>query len=179
MKVYNRSNFHKHTFCIFKQIPKEEELQILFTYKSKSGSEYSFTDAGVYRKSSHWGRAANCRWILTETTDYKNQNVVCGFAHWTDFYPNNETDALFFIVVDWIEKKVSYQHKGAPNYNGQFLRTATETAKRIKEIKSILHQDDWAKYLKIEDLEKSRAILVEQLVNTKTQLTKLKSEWLR
>ncbi len=174
MKYYNRSNFHKHTFCIFKQIPVEETAGLIFTYKSKSSSEYCFTDQGVYRRSSHWGRAANCRWILTETTDYKNQNVVCGFAHWTDFYPNNETDALFFIVVDWTEKKVSYQHKGAPNFNGQFLRTASETAKRIKEIKSILQQDDWAKYLDVEDIEKSRVLFIEQLLNSANSLVLVK-----
>ncbi|MCO6173664.1 hypothetical protein NHF50_01255 [Flavobacterium sp. NRK F10] len=178
MKQYNRSNFHKHTFCIFRQITATEETSLNFTYKSKSGSEYCFTEQGVYRRSSHWGRAANCRWILSETTAYKNQNVVCGYANWTDFYTNNETAALFFITLDLTQQKVSYQHKDASNDQERLLRTASETAKRIKEIKNILYQDDWAKYLDIVNVEKARTQLLEELVNTETPLVKLKSKYL-
>ena len=63
-KTYNKTNFHKHTFCIFKEVDFETIQNLKPNYKSKSGSSYFFTDQGVYRLSNHWGRAANCKWRL-------------------------------------------------------------------------------------------------------------------
>jgi hypothetical protein len=97
MKTYNQNNFHKHTFCLWKEVsPADFEVQKP-QFKSKSGSEYYFTTEGVYRTSNHWGRAANCRWRLVSQGNYKSQHTIVGFAKWTDFYPNDETAKLFFI----------------------------------------------------------------------------------
>jgi hypothetical protein len=39
--------------------------QIIFEYKSKSGSEYFITSNGdIYRFSDHWGCVATCEWTL-------------------------------------------------------------------------------------------------------------------
>jgi hypothetical protein len=135
-------------------------------FKSKSGSEYYFTDEGVYRTSNHWGRAANCRWRLVSQGNYKSQHTKVGFAKWTDFYPNDETAKLFFIQVDFEQKSVNFYHKDMPLYDGKaILRNANETAKTIKSIKQVLNEEDWARYLVYEDLEELRRDVVKQLVN--------------
>ncbi|WP_396149323.1 hypothetical protein [Flavobacterium sp.] len=165
MKIYHSKNFHKHTFCLWKEVSQTDfELQ-KSNFKSKSGSEYFFTEEGVYRISNHWGRAANCRWRLLPLTNYKNQHTKIGFARWTDFYPNDETANLFFIQVDSEQKTIDFFHKDMPFYDGKAaLRNASETAKTIKSIKQILNEDDWAKYLEYEDLEGLRNDVVKKMI---------------
>jgi hypothetical protein len=100
---FNRTNFHAHTFCEFREVDVLPESINKPNFQSKSGSTYYFTEEGVYRSSNHWGRAANCRWRLISQSIAKvnNSQTRIGFAKWTDFYPNNDTDALFYIVVDF------------------------------------------------------------------------------
>ena len=175
MKTYNQNNFHKHTFCLWKEVSLTDfELQKP-QFKSKSGSEYYFTDEGVYRTSNHWGRAANCRWRLVTLGNYKSQHTKVGFAKWTDFYPNDETAKLFFILVDFEQKTVDFYHKDMPLYDGKAtLRNATETAKTIISIKQVLNEEDWAKYLVYEDLEELRREIVEQLVHSNLNFNEIK-----
>lgn len=165
MKAYNSNNFHKHTFCLWKEVSLADfEIQKP-QFKSKSGSEYYFTDEGVYRTSNHWGRAANCRWRLVTLGNYKSQHTKVGFAKWTDFYPNDETAKLFFIQVDFEQKSVDFYHKDMPLYDGKaILRNANETAKTIKSIKMVLNEEDWAKYLVYEDLEELRREMVIKMI---------------
>ena len=99
MKTYNSTNFFKHTFCEFQQVDDFTFLEKT-NYKSKSESSYFYTDEGVYRKSNHWGRVANCRWKLISNENYKNQQIVIGFAKWIDFYPINSSEKIFFIDVN-------------------------------------------------------------------------------
>ena len=75
MKTYNQTNFFKHTFCEFKEITNFKIPENI-NFSSKSDSTYFYTNEGVYRKSNHWGRVANCRWKLISTANYKNQEVV-------------------------------------------------------------------------------------------------------
>ena len=166
MKTYNQNNFHKHTFCLWMEVSLADFEVQHPQFKSKSGSEYYFTDEGVYRTSNHWGRAANCRWRLVSQGNYKSQHTKVGFAKWTDFYPNDETAKLFFIQVDFEQKSVNFYHKDMPLYDGKaILRNANETAKTIKSIKQVLNEEDWARYLVYEDLEELRRDVVKQLVN--------------
>ena len=175
MKTYNQNNFHKHTFCLWKEVSLADFEYQNPQFKSKSGSEYYFTDEGVYRTSNHWGRAANCRWRLMTLGNYKSQHTKVGFAKWTDFYPNDETAKLFFIQVDFEQKSVDFYHKYMPLYDGKAtLRNATETAKTIKSIKQVLNEEDWAKYLVYEDLEELRREIVEQLVHSNLNFNEIK-----
>ena len=175
MKTYNQNNFHKYTFCLWKEVSQADfELQQP-QFKSKSGSEYYFTEVGVYRISNHWGRASNCRWRLIPLTNYKNQQTKIGFAKWVDFYSNDEIANLFFIQVDFENKTVDYFHKEMPLYDGKAtLRNAAETAKTIKNIKQVLNEEDWAKYLVYQDLEDLRREVVEKLVNSDKTFTQIK-----
>ena len=175
LKKYNKTNFHKHTFCEFIEVDTATIPNIEWHYKSKSGSGYCFTDEGVYRISNHWGRAANCRWRLISEIKNPNQKERIGYAKWTDFYPNNETENFFYVEVNFDTKEVTFQHKYNPNYDGKaFLRNASETAKVIRQIKEILESDTWAKYLDYENLEVLRNEIITKLIQTSTSFAEIK-----
>ena len=174
MKSYNKFNFHKHTFCLFLQVDASVLNDLKFDYKSNSGSEYYFTEIGVYRKSNHWGRAANCRWRLLVNSEYKNQTEIVGFARWFDFYSNNETEKLFYIEINLEKNEVHFNHKNNPNYTNQILRNASETAKRCKEIKDVLQGNAWSKHLVFDDFEEIRRKMLLELNNTNESFVNLR-----
>ncbi|BCY28924.1 hypothetical protein [Flavobacterium okayamense] len=176
-KKYNRFNFYKHTFCEFQEVLQDSIKGLKLAYTSKSGSSYYFTDKGVYRVSNHWGRAANCRWRLISKEEKVNQYQRIGYAKWTDFYPNNETENLFYIEVNWKAKSVIFQHKKNPNFNNEVLRNASDTAKRIKQIKDVLKDDSWTKYLEFNDLEAVRKNICNQLIATNKSLIEIKQHY--
>ncbi len=178
MKKYNRFNFFKHTFCEFLEVSEEEVSSRTANYKSESGSIYYFDDAGVYRYSNHWGRAANCRWRLISTKS-KSNGYKWGRALWSDFFPNNESEKLFFIEVNLETQEVHYQHKGKLHIDTEtvpVLRTAIETAKRIKQIKELFVSNEWAKYLTVLDIISTRNWLIEELISTNKSIMQLKLE---
>ena len=172
--LYNRTNFHKYTFCLFQQVDVSVLLNLKLGYKSNSGSEYFFTDKGVYRKSNHWGRAANCRWRLIVNLRYKNQTEILAFANWTDFYSNNENEKLFYIEINLNQTEVTFNHKNNPNYRNQIVRNAAETSKRIKEIKEVLQSNSWAKYLDFDDFEEIKCKMLLELSNTNESFVNLR-----
>lgn len=174
MNSFTKFNFHKHTFCLFQQVESSVLLNLKLGYKSASGSAYYFTELGVYRKSNHWGRAANCRWRLITNADYKNQTEIVGFARWTDFYPNNDTEKLFFIEINEAKNEVQFNHKNHPDYANQMLRNASDTAKRIKEIKNVLQTTSWAKHLIFDDFEEIKRKMLTELSNTNESFVNLK-----
>ena len=175
LKKYNKTNFHKHTFCEFIEVDVATIPNIDWHYKSKSGSGYCFTDEGVYRISNHWGRAANCRWRLISEIKNPNQKERIGYAKWTDFYPNNETEKLFYVEVNFDFKEVIFQHKNNPKFDRKaILRNASETAKVIRQIKEILESDTWAKYLDYENLEVLRNEIITKLIQTSTSFAEIK-----
>ena len=181
LKKYNKTNFHKHTFCEFIEVDAATIPNIEWHYKSKSGSGYCFTEEGVYRISNHWGRAANCRWRLISSSKTSSSSKInnsqnrIGFAKWMDFYPNNETENLFYIEVNFDVKEATFQHKNNPNYDGKsVLRNASETAKVIRQIKEILESDAWAKYLDYDDLEQLRKEIITKLIQTSTSFAEIK-----
>lgn len=176
---FNKLNFHKHTFCEFREVSKQEIEKLKLSFSSKSGSQYYFTENGVYRVSNHWGRAANCRWRLLSNEKKVNQHKRIGYANWIDFYPNNETERLFYVAVNWENKTVTFQHKNNPNFKEEYyLRTAKEVAKVVKECKTILESDSWAKYLNYSDLEKTKKEIINELICTNKTLIEVKSKFL-
>lgn len=175
---YNKHNFHKHTFCEFREVSFSEVENTKPSYKSKSGSIYYFNDEGVFRVSNHWGRAANCRWRLLSNEKIKSQTEKCGFAKWIDFYPNNENEKLFYIEVNWTTLEINFQHKSNPNYNNFVLRNANATAKRIQTIKEILQTESWSKYLKFDDISILRKAIIHQLIHSEISFLKIKQPFL-
>lgn len=174
-KEYNSSNFHKHTFCVFTEVPLHTVSEVRPNYKSKSGSSYYFTETGVYRLSNHWGRAANCKWRLQNINDSKNQELRLGFALWTEFHTDNDTEKLYYIEVDFETNTVSYQHKSNLAAGGTALfRTASETEKTIKQIRNLLTTDNWAAYYSME-ISALRKHIISEMVQTQKTLQQIKS----
>jgi len=176
MKIYNKNNFHKHTFCIFKEVDSSEIEHLKTNFISKSGSSYLFTEEGVYRKSNHWGRAANCKWRLESNLSEASRTKI-GFAKWNEFHPINEIEKLYFIEVDFCAKEVQYHHKNSSNRTDLFLRNATETTKRVREIRQLYKNDKklhhWETTL---DFDRLLYFVVGFLVTTDLKLLEIKQK---
>jgi hypothetical protein len=145
-------------------------------YKSKSGSSYYFTEQGVFRLSNHWGRAANCKWRL-QSIGVNNSRTKLGYADWTAFHPDNDTEQLYYVTVDFEHQTANYQHKCSADYQENFvLRTATETTKVIKSIRDLLSNDSWAKHFQFEDITDLRKKIIEKLITTNHSLLEIKRQ---
>jgi hypothetical protein len=179
---YNCRNFHKYTFCIFKEVHFDAIKELKPNYKSKSGSSYYFTEVGVFRLSNHWSRVANCRWRLDANLQLQktnNNRTRLGFAKWTDFYSDNEHEKLYFITVDFDQQVANYFHKQSPNYQSRLvLRTASETMKTIKQIRLLLNETSWAKYLKEMNIDTLRKEIIEQMITTDASFQQIRSNYL-
>ena len=175
MKIYTKYNFHKYTFCIFNEVSKIEIEHFKTNFISKSGSSYFFTNEGVYRKSNHWGRAANCKWRL-QTNSSDSSRTKIGFAKWAHFHAINDVEKLYYIEVNFDEKTVQYYHKGISDAENLYLRNASETAKRVKEIRNLLENDKklhyWETNFEFENLLKK---VIHYLIETDLNLLKIKN----
>ena len=183
-KIYGKHNFHKHTFCIWKEVPFAEVADLKINYTSQSGSQYIFTEQGLYRISNHWGRVANCHWRLIPLAEFKSQHNIVAFANWSDFYSNDDVSKLFFIKADFDPEgsgqEVNFYHKQtAEDLKNIVLRNAKETAKTIRTIKQVLTETDWAKHLKYDDFELLRKEIVSELVTTNKSFLEIKKAYLK
>lgn len=183
MKIYSKQNFHKHTFCIWKEVLFDDVADLKISYTSQSGSQYIFTTTGLFRISNHWGRVANCHWRLIPLAGFKSQHTIVAFANWADFYSNDDTSKLFFIKVDYESKDsridVNFYHKLSTDDQNKFvLRNAKETAKIIRTIKEVFSETDWAKYLKYQDFEVLRKEVIAELASTSKSFLEVKKRYL-
>ncbi|MEO9569748.1 MAG: hypothetical protein ABJH82_03745 [Polaribacter sp.] len=170
MKTYNKTNFFKHTFCEFIQIDNFDFPEDT-NYKSKSESAYYYTAKGVYRKSNHWGRVANCRWKLISNDNYKNQQIVIGYANWNDFYPINSSEKNFFIAVDFENKTAKIQPKKENTTN--YFFTFSDAQKRVKQLNHLLNDDKWAQYFD-EDIKTVKIRVVSDFISSTKTLQEIK-----
>ena len=178
-KIYNKTNFHKHTFCIFQEVALDVLKDLKLHYKSKSGSSYYFVVGGVYRYSNHWGRAANCKWRLISNTANKGRTKL-GYANWCDFYPDNDFEKLYFIEVDYNTQSAHFNHFKNEKYSpDKVLRTATETTKLLKQIRTLLEETAWTKHLKEVSIEVLRKEIIEQLITTNKSFQEIKRAYLQ
>ncbi|MBK0368577.1 hypothetical protein [Flavobacterium agrisoli] len=168
-------NSFKNTFCVFQEVPADVIVNLEVQFESKSGSSYYYTSEGMYRKSNHWGRLANSKWRLTALEPETPTKCKVGFANWNDFYPDNNSEKLYYIEVDFDKKTVLYQHKNNPNYDKKaVLRTTLETRKRIKQIRNLLELTSWAKYFEFDYLEFLRKKIIHELIFSETSLEDIK-----
>ncbi len=175
MKTYNKSNFFKHTYCEFQEISLEVFNKNTTHYKSKSDSLYHYTQKGVYRYSNHWGRVANCRWKLIANNKFKNQEYHLGFATWMSFCPLNDTSKLFFIEMDFNKNKVDYQHVKLSDKKNLQLFTTLEAQKKVRQIRKLLKETQWAKYFK-QDIKTTRKLIITSLINSTKNIQEIKKE---
>jgi hypothetical protein len=164
----------KNTFCVFQEVEKQSIIGKNPDYSSESGSLYFYTKEGMFRLSNHWGRLANSKWRLVSEME-SNEKTKLGFANWTDFHPDNATEKLYYLEVDFVKQTVLYQHKNNPNFDQKaILRTAIETTKRIKQARNILTLTNWAKYIEHSDIDALRKAIVNELIYTNTSLEEIK-----
>lgn len=177
MKKYNATNFFKHTYCEWTEVPMEEIADKNPNFKSEKGSCYFFDAQGIFRYANHWGRVANCRWKLI-SDKHANQGYTVGYAAWSSFYPNDERENNYVISVNFLQKEVTFKHYASLNGSDAFRRNAKDTAKRISEIKKVLLSDEWAKYITHPNKEELRQYLINGLICTNKSLLVLKREFL-
>ena len=179
-KIYNKTNFHCHTFCVFQEVSADEIQQLVLNYKSKSGSEYFFTQVGVYRKSNHWGRAANCKWrLIPIDTNSKNRTKI-GYADWTSFFADNDYEKLYYIQYDSASKTANYFHKDQVIPQEQLvLRTAAETTKVLKLIRSLVNDIAWMNYMPHQHKDLLLRFVCDQLCATTKSIFQIKAEALQ
>lgn len=173
MKTYNSTNFFKHTFCEFNQV-NNFNFPEKINYKSKSESQYFYTKEGVFRKSNHWGRVANCRWKLISSEKYKNQIAVIAFANWSDFYPINSSEKLFYIKIDF-ENKLS-KIKPKKENNNQHLYSYLTAQKKVKQIQQLFKDSKWAKYYDL-NINELRYQIITKFINSEKPLNEIKLEF--
>lgn len=169
MAQYDRRTFHKHTFCIWRETGRDAIAGRQPDFSSRTGSRYYFTDEGVYRWSDHWARVANCKWRLEGKT---HRGFRLGYARWEDFHSDNEQEKLYFISID--EDKAEYVHKAVREPGRALIRTATATAKRLREARRILETDDWAAYYTA-DIAALRAVILPKLIETDLTLAQIRA----
>jgi hypothetical protein len=174
LKAYSRHNFFKHTFCTFKRVSQSFFDENKVHFKSKAGSQYSYTEEGVYRFSNHWGRVANCRWRLLSDAKLKNQNYYLGFANWKDFYTLNETEKQFYISVDFDTCIVDFHH--VVTNTDAFLFFAETAQKKVSQIRKLLSDDKWAKYFD-EDIDLLRRKIISAYINSNKTLQEIKIDF--
>jgi hypothetical protein len=167
----------KNTFCVFQEVLLEAIQGLKVQYDSKSGSTYYYTKEGMFRLSNHWGRLANSKWRLEPMEPETESKFKLGFAPWTNFYPDNADEELYYLEANYIKNTVNYQHKNNPNYDKKaILRTSFETTKRIKQIRNLFNLTSWAKYFDYEDLDLLRQQIIDELIFTNKTLEEIKRE---
>lgn len=175
--IYHRNNFFKNTFCIFSEVVFSAIENEKPNFKSKSGSSYYFTETGVFRLSNHWGRAANCKWRLQPLESSGKNRTKLGFANWSEFHRDNDTEKLYYIEIDFKNDTVTFNHKSNGNPDNQTVfRTVAETTKRIRQIRNLLADDSWMKYYPEKDSEILKTEVISKLANSEKSLLQIKSE---
>ncbi|GGF16773.1 hypothetical protein [Flavobacterium limi] len=170
-------NSFKNTFCVFNEVLPEAIEGLKIQFASKAGSTYYYTEAGMYRVSNHWGRLANSKWRLVAREPETPLKTKIGFAAWSEFYPDNSEEKLYYIEANYDKNTVTYQHKNNPEYNKKaILRTSFETTKRIKQIRNLQQLTSWAKYFNYDDITGLRKQIIEELIYTEKTLDEIKRE---
>lgn len=167
----------KNTFCVFHEVLREKIAGMPVQYDSQSGSKYYYTSEGMYRLSNHWGRLANSKWRLEQMNPETESKFKIGFASWNEFYPDNTEEELYYLEADFEKRKVNYQHRNNPNYDGKpILRTSFDTGKKIKQIRNLFELTSWAKYFDYEDIDELRKKIIDKLIFTNNTLEEIKRE---
>lgn len=103
--MYNSENFYMGTEASWADAEAPEREA---DYISDSGSEYWYTEGGVFRKSNHWGyEVASCDWFLgdEESAWEDRQGIRCGFCPWGGFKAKD-----YEVVVYNVPEAIATDH---------------------------------------------------------------------
>lgn len=95
-KEYNEKNYYQNTAALYVWCPPPSHEP---NFISDSGSQYRYSDVGVYRASDHRGRVGNNLWyldigdrVVPDTIDHQAylDRIECWFCAWEHFllWPN-------------------------------------------------------------------------------------------
>lgn len=84
----NKDNYFENSIGFWTKVNRrprgDSNHKSVYWYTDKKGSEYWYTNDGVYRNSDHWGRRiASCSWWIDE----ENPKRTTGFIRWEDLKP--------------------------------------------------------------------------------------------
>ena len=174
-----KSKSFKNTFCVFNEINVKQIENLTLSYKSESGSQYFYTEIGMYRFSNHWGRLANSKWRLIALEPESTSKTKLGFADWAHFYTDNNHELLYYLEADFKNGTITYQHKSNPDYDKKaILRTSVETTKRIKQARNILILSNWAKYFEYKNIDELRFSIINELIFSNKTLEEIKKQYI-
>jgi hypothetical protein len=167
----------KNTFCVFHEVLPVVIEGMSVQYDSKSGSKYYYSKEGMYRLSNHWGRLANSKWRLEPLEPETHFKFKIGFASWSEFYPDNAEEELYYLEANFEKRTVNYQHRNNPKYDSKaILRTSFDTAKKIKQIRNLFELTSWSKYFDYDDIDALRKEIINELIFTNKTLEEIKRE---
>jgi hypothetical protein len=175
LKTFNHTNFFKHTFCEFTEI-ENFEFPKNSHFKSSSNSHYFYTKEGVFRKSNHWGKVANCHWKIITKTKYKNQQIVIGFASWDDFFAINSSEKNFTIFVDFDKDTAKIESLKTSSEKPIF--TFLEAQQKLKKIREILQNNSWTTYFN-QNTKEIQQLVIHELLNSSKSLQQIKQDFKR
>jgi len=110
---------------------------------------------------------------LINSTNYKNQDIVIGFAKWSDFNPINSVEKLFFITIDYENKTAKIESNKKTSI--KYLYTYSEAQKRVKQVTDLFKKDNWATYFDLEIIE-LRFKVLSKFINSDKSLQEIKNE---
>ena len=102
---------------------------------------------------------------------YKNQQIVIGFAKWSNFYPLNSIEKIFYIEVDFQKKVARIQSKKEKSASKLF--TFPEAQKKIKQINHLFKDDKWAIYFE-KEVDDLRNEIISEYINSDKTLQEIK-----
>ena len=98
-----------------------------------------------------------------------------GFAEWSNFHPINDVEKLYYIEVDFDEKTVLYNHKNNSELPNLYLRNASETTKRVKEIRALFLNEKKLQYWNVEvEITELLQLVTGYLISTDLNLLQIK-----
>lgn len=78
----NNSNFFNCTVANW----TESNVDFIPDHKSESGSQYMYTDKGIYRKSNHWNcQVSTCVWLLDGKMSEKETIGFCSYDNFKKY----------------------------------------------------------------------------------------------
>ncbi len=102
-ELVNESNFFDCTVADW----NESEIDFTPDHKSDSGSQYMFTDKGVYRKSNHWTNNVNtCIWVLNGLESNKDTVAFCTYENFKKYSSRRENSRMSNLYVN-IQEAIS------------------------------------------------------------------------
>lgn len=182
-ETLNKDNYFKNTYAQWKSVSEKELPKETPDYESASGSEYWYTDKGVYRRSNHWGKVASCYWYLNNEVKQTGNNKEVGYTDFSDIQKMEYTDdrereiarirrinytkyienpeASTQAYLDMLKKDVAERIERAKKLNNTF---GAEQARKEKELYDSITLEDVKNFKVPEwDSEKERTRLLFQI----------------